>query len=99
MLPLELDTWSGDVMENAIMLFVNLTNWCSSPWPTRIFNCHLVIPCEWPEEGRIKWLQRDRFWPSHSVVEKVARSSCYLLPLWTNSIDVNKTDKEAYNGI
>lgn len=95
MLPLDPDTWSGHVMENAVMLFVNLTNWCSSPWPTRIFNCHLVIPCEWPKEGRIKWLQRDRFWPSHSVVEKVARSSCYLLPLWTNSRDVNKTDKEA----
>ena len=94
MLPLDPDTWSGDVMTNAVMLFVNLTNWCSTPWPNRSFNCHLVIPCDWPEEGRIKWLQRDRFWPSHSVVEKVARSSCYLLPLWTNSRDVNKADKE-----
>ena len=94
MLPLDPETWLGDAMTNAQMLFVNLTNWGAALWPTRIFNIHLTIQCEWPEDTRIKWLQRDRFWPSDSTVQKVALSSCYLIPLWENVRKDAEIDKE-----
>ncbi|KAL9971292.1 hypothetical protein ACROYT_G023800 [Oculina patagonica] len=82
MLPLDPDTWSGDAMTNAQMLWVNLTNWSSSLWPTRIFNVHLALECEWPADAIMNWLQRERFWPSERTVQIVAQSSCYLHPLW-----------------
>lgn len=94
MLPLDPETWSGDAMTNAQMLFVNLTNWGAPLWPVRIFNIHLAIQCEWPEDVRTKWLQRDRFWPSDSTVQKVATSSCYLIPLWENVRKDELIDKE-----
>ena len=92
MLQLDPGTWSEDVLTNAQMLFVNLTNWCSALWPTKYFNCYLAIQCEWPKEARIQWIERERFWPSHSVVEEVARSSCYLLPLWENFTHTDERD-------
>ena len=58
MLPLDPDTWSGDAMTNAQMLWVNLTNWSSSFCPTRIFKVHLVLECEWPADAKMNWLQR-----------------------------------------
>lgn len=82
MLLLDPDTWSGDAMTNAQMLWVNLTNWSSSSWPTRIFNVHLVLECEWPLDAKMNWLHRQRHWPSESTVQIVAESSCYLHPLW-----------------
>lgn len=91
---LDSDTWSGHATENALMLFVNLTNWGSTCWPTRIFNIYLTIQCEWPEEARINWLQRERFWPSETVVKTVAMSSCFLLPVWENSRKGDQIDKE-----
>lgn len=94
MLPLDPDTWSGDSMTNAQMLWVNLTNWSSPSWPTRIFMVHLGVQCEWPEDARIKWLERDRLWPSENIVQKVAQSSCYLLPLWENPRKDQLIDKE-----
>ena len=94
MLPLDPESWSGDAMTNAQMLFVNLTNWGAPLWPARIFNIHLAIQCEWPEDVRTKWLQRDRFWPSDGTVQKVAMSSCYLIPLWENVRKDEQIDKE-----
>ena len=86
MLPLDPDTWSGDAMTNAQMLWVNLTNWTSPFWPTRIFTVRLAIHCEWPKDARISWLQRNRLWPSETIVhcQMVVRSPCYLVPLWEN---------------
>lgn len=82
MLPLDPDTWSGDAMTNAQMLWVNLTNWSSSLWPTRIFNVHLALECDWPADAIMNWLQRQRHWPSERSVQIVAQSSCHLYPLW-----------------
>lgn len=82
MLPLDPDTWSGDAMTNAQMLWVNLTNWSSSFWPTRIFKVHLVLESEWPADAKINWLQRQRYWPSEKTMQDVAQASCYLHPLW-----------------
>lgn len=82
MLPLDPDTWSGDTMTNAQMLWVNLTNWSSSFWPARIFDIHPVLECQWPANALMNWCQRQRQWPSERTVQMVAQSSCYLHPLW-----------------
>lgn len=82
MLPLDPDTWSGDAMTNAQMLWVNLTNWSSPFWPARIFDVHLVLECEWPANALMNWCQRQRQWPSERTVQMVAQLSCYLHPLW-----------------
>ena len=94
MLPLDPDTWSGDSMTNAQMLWVNLTNCSSQFWPTRTFNVHLAFQCEWPENAKVMWFERDRFWPSDTVVQEVAQSSCYLIPLWENSHKGQLINKE-----
>ena len=82
MLPLDPDTWSGDAMTNAQMLWVNLTNWSSPFWPTRIFKVHLVLECQWPADAKMNWLQRQRYWPSEKTVQDIAEAPCYLHPLW-----------------
>ena len=82
MLPLDPDTWSGDAMTNAQMLWVNLTNWSSPSWPTRIFKVHLGLECEWPADVKSNWLQRQRYWPSEKTMQDIAKSSSFLHPLW-----------------
>ena len=82
MLPLDPDTWSGDAMTTAQMLWVNITNWSSSVWPTRIFKVHVVLECHWPADAMSNWLQRQRHWPSVKTVQEVAQTSCYLHPMW-----------------
>lgn len=82
MLPLDPDSWSGDAMTNAQMMWVNLTNWSLSCCSSGIFKVHLILECEWPADASVKWLQRERYWPSEKTVQKVARSPCYLHPLW-----------------
>ena len=82
MLPLDPDTWSGDAMTNAQMLWVNLTNWSSPSWPTKIFKVHLVLECHWPADAKMNWLQRQRYWPSEKTVHDIAEAPCYLHPLW-----------------
>lgn len=94
MLPLDPDTWSGDAMTNAQMMWVNLTNWSTQFWPARTFNVYPAFQCEWPEDAKIMWLERDRFWPSEAIVQEIAQSYCYLLPLWNNSRNNHLANKE-----
>ena len=91
MLPLDPDTWSGDAMTNAQMLWVNLTNWSSSIWPTKIFKVHLVLECEWPADAKMNWLQRQRYWPSEKTVQDIAQGSCYLHPLWNKEEPIDES--------
>ena len=93
-LPLDPDTWSGDAMTNAQMMWVNLTNWSSQFWPARTFNVYPAFQCEWPEDAKIMWLERERFWPSEAIVQEIAQSYCYLLPLWNNSRNNHLANKE-----
>ena len=91
MLPLDPDTWSGDAMTNAQMLWVNLTNWSSPSWPTRIFKVHLVLACEWPADAKSNWLQRQRYWPSEKTVQDVAEAPCLLHPLWDKEVLIDES--------
>lgn len=82
MLPLDPNTWSGNAMTTAQMLWVNLINWSSSFWPARIFKVHVVLECSWPAVAMENWLQRKRQWPTMKSVQEIALTPCYLHPLW-----------------
>jgi len=91
MLPLDPDSWSGDAMTNAQMLWVNLTNWSSPSWPSRIFKVHLVLECDWPADAKMNWLQRQRYWLSEKTVQDVAEAPCYLHPLWDEEEPIDES--------